>query len=126
MVARGSTCRIVMKGHHRGKVARGNGGLPRTQGKIPGQLRPECRFQAQVLSRDGHPRVCQDRTRQRHAIIQRFHPPCVRIHGHRAAGCAFLIHIRIIREHVKREMMVSHHELVAGQGIERALELFGL
>ena len=71
VVARRTSRRVVMKGDHRGEVARGDRRLAGSHGEVPGQLGPEGRLERQILPRHRHPGVGQERPRERHVIIQR-------------------------------------------------------
>ncbi len=50
-------------------------------------------------------------------IVERFQAPCALLAG---------LVVGRVGQHLQREVMIAHHELVAGQGIERVAQLLGL
>ena len=128
VIARGTPGRVVVKGHHCGEVARGDRRLAGAHREVPGQLRPEGRFQRQVLPRDRHAGVGELRARPGDVVVEGVGAPLDRLPSlgePRTAGSGSVI-LRIVRQDLEREVMIPHDEVVAGQGIERVLKLLGL
>ena len=112
VIAARAAARIVVKRGHRREIARRDRRLAWPVREISGQLRPERGFQRKVLARDQHAGVGEKAARQRDSVVELFEP-----------GPEILATVvrRIdgIRQHLQREMMIPHHELVARQCIQR-------
>jgi len=70
VIARGTSCRVVMKRHHACEITRADRRLADTHGKVAGQLSPERRLKSEILACDRHARVRKDGSSQSDTIIE--------------------------------------------------------
>ncbi len=75
MIARRAARRVVVKRHHGGEVARGDRRLPRSHREVARQLRPEGRFEREILARDRESGIGKQSAGERHVIVERFQSP---------------------------------------------------
>lgn len=79
--------------------------------EVPGELRPIGGFERQILPRDRHSSIGQERPRERHMVIQ---------------ALDLILLPLLVREHLKREVVIAHHELIGRQGIKGDHQLLSL
>src|ERR1700684_409868 len=96
--------RIVVEWRHSREISRRNRRLAWPQWKIARQLRPEGRLQGQVFPRNQHSRVGEITARQGDCVIEYF----------KSTGGRIGIRVDDVGKHLQREMMIAHHEFVAG------------
>ncbi len=117
VISGGAARGVVVKWRHGREIARRDRRLAGPEREISRQLRPERGFQSQILARHQHAGVGENAARQGNMVVQRLEPPSPRqiIRG-----------VRNFRQQLQREVMIAHHELVAGERVQRLLELRGL